>query len=74
MSCAYSVLISTADLIKNQLLQFAAEQNSILGVGIQRVMQEVLSASNFGKDHFARCLDKLMTQLKVELQQYRVCF
>ena len=69
---AYGVLITALELIKGHLIEFAAKQNSILGLGMQKMMQEVFSASNFGKDNFTRCVDKLLTQLKVEMQQYRV--
>ncbi len=69
---AYGVLITALELIKAHLIEFAAVQNSILGAGMQKMMLEVFLACNFGKDNFSRCIDKLLTQLKVEMQQYRV--
>lgn len=69
---AYKILITAVDLIKSKLFEFAAVQNAILGAGMLKMMQEVYSACNFGKDNFSRCVEKLLTQLKVEMQQYRV--
>ncbi len=68
----YCGLINALELIKTQLFTLAAIQNSILAFGMVRMLHEVFSASNFGKDNFSRCIDKLLTQLKVEMQQYRV--
>ncbi|KAL5481708.1 hypothetical protein EMCRGX_G021936 [Ephydatia muelleri] len=70
-------LVVMANLLKNiqyQIFTHIAEDNSIRGIGATKLLDEHLEAINFGRDRFAKLLDKLMATLRLDLQRYREVF
>jgi len=68
---ALTVMGNLLKNLKYQMVLHVAADNSVRAVGASKLMQELLDASNFGGVEFSQVLDRLMSSLALDLQQYR---
>jgi hypothetical protein len=71
LNSALQVMENLLRNLRYQMFTLVAADNAVRAVGATRLMEEHFDSSNFGRDNFARLLDKLLSSLRLDLQQYR---